>query len=375
MKPRILVTAAAGHTGSVVANELLRMGFPVRAFVRQADTRAARLQNAGAEIFVGNLSDPRDLERALFDVQRAYHCQPFGPNLLHNSMLFAVAAEAARLEVVAHLTAWNPHPTHPSIHQREHWLTNNLLRWMPSVGVVTLNPGLFAFTYFFGLPAVAHFGTLMLPFGDGRNAPPSNEDIAAVAAAALAAPERHIGKTYRPTGPKLVSGHDVADILGRILQRRVRYRDVSTAMFLKAAGALGFSRFERAQIRHYAEELRGGAYAVGAPTNHVEQVCGRPAEAFDETARRYIRNPALIFPQFKIGSRLGACGLMIRTLLTRVPDLDRWESERDYPLLAKAQLAHTSEAWRNAAARRATNARPGNAGDSGPVAATEERAA
>ncbi len=98
MKPRILVTSAAGHTGAVVATELLQKDFPVRAFVRRHDARSERLKKAGAEIFVGNLLDMRDLRKALIDVQRAYHCPPFAPNLLHGSMLFALAAEEAKLE-------------------------------------------------------------------------------------------------------------------------------------------------------------------------------------------------------------------------------------------------------------------------------------
>lgn len=345
MKPRILVTSAAGHTGSVAAIQLLEKGFPVRAFVRRHDARSERLKKAGAEIFVGNLFDMRDLRTALVDVQRAYHCPPFAPNLLHGSMLFALAAEEARLEVVVLMTAWNPHPIHPSIHQREHWLANNIYQWMPTVDVVYVNPGLFAFTYFFGLPAVAHFGRLMLPFGEGLNAPPSNEDIGAVAAGVLAEPEKHIGMNYRPTGPRLLSGQDVADIFGRVLDRKVRYQDVPTWMFTKAAKALGFSNFEIAQIRHYAEEIRGGTYAVSAPTDHVEQVVGRPAEDFEITARRYVQRPELVFPRFKVGSKLDAFRLLLKTMLTRAPDLDHWESERGYPLLTEPLLAHDSEEW------------------------------
>ncbi|MCP5114115.1 MAG: NmrA family NAD(P)-binding protein, partial [bacterium] len=100
-KPRILVTSAAGHTGSATVLRLLSEGFPVRAFVRRQDSRSAALSEAGAEVFTGNLFDMRDLRAALRDVQRAYHCPPFAPNLLHGSMLFALAAEEARLEVVA----------------------------------------------------------------------------------------------------------------------------------------------------------------------------------------------------------------------------------------------------------------------------------
>ena len=352
MKPTILVTAAAGHTGAATTLALLERGLPVRALVRRADARSERLERAGAQVVVADLHDLRDLRRVLAGVQRAYYCAPFGPNTLHGSMLFALAAEEARLEAMVALTAWNPHPIHPSIHQREHWMANNLHRWMPTVPVVHINPGLFAFPYFFGLIPAAHFGQLMLPFGEGLNAPPSSEDIAAVVAAVLADPAPHLGRSYRPTGPGLVSGADVAAILGRVLGRRVRYRDVPIGLFIRAARAQGFTPFEIAQIRHYAEEVRGGTYALGAPTDHVERVTGRAPEPFEVTARRYVANPDLVMPGLAIGSRLGALALMLKTAFTRAPDLDAWEAQRGYPLLRDPVLAHDSEEWRGPASRR-----------------------
>ena len=60
-KPKILVTAAAGHTGSAAVLQLLEKGFPVRAFVRRKDHRAIALEQAGAELFIGDLYDYRDL--------------------------------------------------------------------------------------------------------------------------------------------------------------------------------------------------------------------------------------------------------------------------------------------------------------------------
>lgn len=344
-KPRIFVTSDGGHTGSVVVAQLLKNGFPVRAFVRREDARSVSLKKAGAEIFVGDLFDKRDLRKALKGVERAYYCPPFAANVLHGSMLFALPAEEARLEVVVILTAWNPHPTHPSIHQREHWLADNMYQWMPTVDVVYVNPGMFAFTYFFTLNAVANLGKLMLPYGEGLNAPPSNEDMASVAAWVLAEPKAHIGKNYRPTGSKLISGDDAAEISGRIMEHNVDYQDVPTSMFIKAAKALGFSNFEIAQFHYYAEELRGGTYAIGAPTDHVEQVTGRPAEDSEITARRYIEHPELVFPGLKIGGKISAFWQLLRILLTRTPDLDCWESERSYPLIKEPVLAHDSEEW------------------------------
>ena len=151
-KPRILVTSAAGRNGSAAVAALLRQGFLVRAFVRRDDGRAETLRKAGAEIFVGDLFDLSDLRRALVDVQRAYYCPPVAPNLLHGTMLFALAAEEAKLEVVALMSGWNPHPAHPTVQTREHWIANNIFRWMPTVDVIYVNPGIFAFMYLLGLP-------------------------------------------------------------------------------------------------------------------------------------------------------------------------------------------------------------------------------
>lgn len=345
-KPRILVTAAAGRTSSAAVHDLLSRGFPVRAMVRRNDARAEQLRKAGAEVVLGDLFDYRDLERALVDVQRAYHCPPYAPNLLHASMLFAVAAEQAKLEVVALMSGWNPHPSHPSALTREHWIANQLYRWMPSVDVIHVNPGIFAFTYFLGLPAIVHFGMLSAPFGEGKNAPPSNEDIGGVVGAVLAHPEGKAGKCYRPTGPALISGHDAAAAMSRALGRRVIYRPSTVHAFLKAASAFGIAPFELSSVRHYMAEIAGGAFAVGAPSGHVEELTGKPPEDFDSIARRYLAEPDLVVRGLHAGSKLTALGFLFRMIFARVPNYDRWEDDHLLPRLQNPRLAHDEPSWR-----------------------------
>ena len=221
-KPKILVTAAAGRTGSATVLQLLDKGFPVRAFVRRRDARAEALERAGAELAFGNLFDYRDVRQALVGVQRAYHCPPHAPNFLEGAAVFALAAEDAKLEVVALMSQWNPHAADPSIASCGHWIANQLYRWMPTVDVIHVNPGLFAFMYLLGLPAIVHMGVLMGPFGEGQNAPPSNEDIARVAAGVIADPGPHIGKSYRPTGA--VGHRDAASRQSRRHPRGLRHR-------------------------------------------------------------------------------------------------------------------------------------------------------
>jgi len=357
-KPKFLVTSAAGRTGAAAVMQFLDKGFPVRAFVRRHDSRSEALERAGAEIAVGDLFDLRDLRKALVGVQRAYHCPPFAPNLLNGAALFALAAEEAKLEVVALMSEWNPHPTHPSVVTREHWIANQLYHWMPSVDVIHINPGLFSFIYLLGLPVIVHMGMFVAPFGDGRNAPPSNEDIARVAVSTLTDPAPHIGKSYRPTGPDLLSPYDIADILSNVVGRKVKYRNVPIKMFVKAATAQGLSLMEISQMRYYAEELQGGAFEIGAPTDHVEAVTGQKPEGFESIARRYIGQPELILPGLKIGSKLEALAFMVRMMLTRIPDLHQWELKRGHPLLTDPVLAQNSSEWRATAEQRLLNLLP-----------------
>ena len=65
-----------------------------------------------------------------------------------------------------------------------------------------------------------------------------------------------------------------------------------------------------------------------------------------ESTRRYVEQPGLVMPSLEIGSKAGAIGSLLRTLLTRVPDLDRWEQERGHPVLNNPLLAHDSKEWR-----------------------------
>ena len=162
-----------------------------------------------------------------------------------------------------------------------------------------------------------------------------------------------MGRCYRPTGPELISPRDVAEILTDVVGRKVKYQDISLKMFLKAATAQGLATtFDIASVRYYAQDLRGGTFAVGAPTTDVEEITGTPAESFETIARRYVARPDLIVPGLQAGTKLGALAFMLKMMLTRAPDLDRWERGRGYPMLEAPVLAHESDEWRAAAEQK-----------------------
>jgi uncharacterized protein YbjT (DUF2867 family) len=64
----VLLIGATGLLGSVIAEELAARGEPMRALVRSGK-RVARLRELEVELVVGDLLDPRALQRALQDVR------------------------------------------------------------------------------------------------------------------------------------------------------------------------------------------------------------------------------------------------------------------------------------------------------------------
>ena len=131
--------------------------------------------------------------------------------------------------------------------------------------------------------------------------------------------------------------------------------------------AQGLTAFEVAHIRFYAEEVRGGTFAVGAPTDHFQEICGRPPESFETIARRYIAQPDLIAPGLRAGTKLGALAFMVKMMLTRAPDFDRWERQRGHPMLRQPVLAHDSPDWREAAEQQQLLLLPAARGESQPA--------
>ena len=223
-KPRILVMTAAGKTGLPTALQLLSEGFPVTAFVRKEDKRSERLKSQGADIVAGSITDVNDMKRAMAGAQRAYFCTPMEEGSLRAASVFTTVAAEQKLESVVAMSQWLAHSNHPSLHTRETWLADRVLALLPGTALTILNPGFFGDNDMQALPFAAQFGLMMLPYGSGLNAPPSNEDIARVAAEILARPDGHAGKTYRPTGPNLLSGQDIASTVSKVLERFCQVR-------------------------------------------------------------------------------------------------------------------------------------------------------
>lgn len=340
--PTILVTGATGKTGRPIVAQLLEKGWPVRALVRRRDHRSDRLESLGAQIAVADLFDFDQLRAALSGVARAYYCPPFHPFMLQSAAVFVAAAREAQLEAIVGLSQWTASPDHPALQTRQTWLVEKMLSTIPGITYVNLNPGYFADNYLRLVDFAALLGVFPLLTGSSRNAPPSNEDIARVAVALLIDPERFPGRSWRPTGPALLSGPDMAGIIRTVLKRPILTIQLPLWMFFRAARLQGVSAYELSNLRWYIQDHRQGAFELGAPNTVVEEVTGQPAESFETTVRRYLAQP---FARTTLTNHLRALLQFGLVPLTPGPDFAQFERESLYPVPVAPRFVMGSDRW------------------------------
>ena len=136
----------------------------------------------------------------------------------------------------------------------------------------------------FWADTIKSLATVFNPTGDGKSAPISPYDIAAVAAVALTAAE-HEGKTYDLTGPELLSTHDQVNILSKVIGKPIQCIDIPAEVAAERLESVGLP-----------ESLIQGLYDVWIrvrknegtyQTNEVERLTGQPAQTFETWCREH----------------------------------------------------------------------------------------
>jgi NAD(P)H dehydrogenase (quinone) len=343
-KPRILVTGATGKTGGAVAAELLRQGIPVRAVVRTLDDRSERLKVLGAETVVADFFDFESWLGILNGIQYAYFLPVMHPFMIQGAAAFAAAARQSGLQHIVQMTQWLSSPCHPSLHTRQLWLVEKMFSELQGIGHTIVNPGMFAdnFLRFIDFATLLRFYPNVI--GNSRSAPVSNEDIGRVVASILRDPEAHDQKTYRPTGPKLLSASDMAQVISKVIGTKVWTVKIPFWMFKKTARMQGANPFEISSFRHYLEDLRTGAFEFAGGVNSVvEDLTGTAAEDFATTAARYAEMP---FAQPTVLNRLRAFWNFNRTPVHPGWNFDTFERHHFFPQPTKPRFAIQDDDWR-----------------------------
>jgi uncharacterized protein YbjT (DUF2867 family) len=121
-------------------------------------------------------------------------------------------------------------------------------------------------------------GELALPVGEAAEPFTDCDDIAEVAAAALT-DDRHAGRLYELTGPRLLSFADAAAEIGRATGRPIGFVPLSPAEFAAVLREHGLPE----DLGDLFQLITDGRNAH--LTDGVERALGRPARDFSDYAR------------------------------------------------------------------------------------------
>lgn len=197
----------------------------------------------------------------------------------------------------------------------------------------------------------ALLGIFPLMSGEGQAAPVSNEDMGRCAAALLrGGPERHAGRSYRPTGPTLLTGREMATIVAKVVGHGVRPVPMPLWLLGKVARQQGIDPYQISVLRYYMEDMKRGTFAFeGGVTGVVQALTGSPAESFETTARRYA---ALPFARQTLGNRLKAFVKFNLTPFYPGYNFDSYDRRLRLPRPAQPTLSIDDAAWRQSHAEQ-----------------------
>jgi uncharacterized protein YbjT (DUF2867 family) len=298
--PHYLITGAGGGVAGIspqVIDRLLGRGETVRAMVHRDDARADALRARGAEVVVGDLTNPADVNAAMSGIDRMFFSMSVSPDYLQASATVCLAAtEVHPLTVlvnmsqmtVSQMTATSTDESHQ---QQQHFLAEHVINWS-GVPAVHIRPTVLLDNPLFGALAansIRQSGQLVLPFGTGRTSPVASRDVADVVTAVITAPTEHLGRIYELTGPQTLDIGGLADQYAQALGRPVTAVSPSAAEWEAALDKIGLDPHTRQHIATMAKLHHQDRY--NRATHDVQTVTGHPAQ----TVREYVEEHRDLF--------------------------------------------------------------------------------
>jgi len=258
----IVVTGATGNVGRPLVAQLAKTGVEVRAVARHP-------------------------ERAAF---------PAGVAVMNSTVLALPGASAVFLDpralgdelpVVTEMAWWTGVPrlvTLSALNANEHSSEAEQLTMGSGMEWVSLRATNCATDFACMWSAQIRAGDVVVgPRAGACSAPIAERDIAAVAGRAMLT-DQFVDQRIPLTGPQVHTHEELVEIIGSVLDRRLRYQEVPLHGIREHFSDIGLS----AQCADsYTELLAATVDQPPAVTSDVENVLGRPAQSFAEWAANH----------------------------------------------------------------------------------------
>jgi NAD(P)H dehydrogenase (quinone) len=274
----IAVTGATGGLGGRVARALAARGQALRLVVRDA----SRAPELGAEVAEAEYRDGAAM-RTAFDGAETVYLVSGSESADRVAEHFSAvdAAAAAGVRRVVYVSFMGAAPDGVFTFARDHAATEERIR-AAGLGHVFLRSCMYAeYVPVFASPE----GVIRGPAGEGRAAFVSRDDVADVAAAVLAEPEAHDGRTYDVTGPEALSLDEAAAILSQAAGREVVYERETLEQARESRRPSGAPDWEiEGWVTSYAALDAG---ELVPPSETVREILGRPPRTLADVLREH----------------------------------------------------------------------------------------
>jgi len=258
----------------------------------------------GAEVFVGDLFNPRDVTLAVRGVKRVYFSMSLNPYYADATILMAAAVkqeggceifvnmsdveqdymtlenmarpDAERIAILGADVQWSPQ-------QFVHWAGERALDWS-GLPVCHIQAAMFVenpITLWMPAATIKEDDTIRMPFGDAKTAPVATVDVAEICIAILAEPKGHERTAYKLTGPERKNWYEFAEDFSAALGRKITYVPSTMDDFRAQLRALApwIPEHPARHLENLALQNGGDRY-ISEVTNDVERLLGRPATPF-----------------------------------------------------------------------------------------------
>lgn len=260
-KIKVLITGATGKSSSAAIDELLRMGYPVRALVHSKDERSEKLEAKGVEVIVGDLLSLDDIAAAMQGIDTAYFCYPvLVPGVLQATVYFAQAAKENGLKGIVNMSQISARREAKSNAAQDHWVGEQILN-MTGIPTVHLRPTFFDDWFLYIRDSILNDNAIVLPFGNGRWAPVDSADLGKVVARLSVAIEKYSGQVLKLYGPEEFNVFEMSEVISDVLGRTIKYEPVTIKRFFEINSKRAASEHFVQHVTHVAEDCVNGIFA------------------------------------------------------------------------------------------------------------------
>ena len=286
----ILITGAAGLSGSAIANEFSLNTVPVRALVRDSTRAASIAKLPGVEVVEGDMARPQTLGRALEGIDQAMMISSSTETMVATQTNFVDACRAAGVRRIVKFSGKESgigfdaakFPFTRMHEEIEDYLESSGLSW------THLRPAQFMQVYLRSSATIAKKGMLFLPHEQVTLSPVDITDVAKIAFAVLTRDSQQ-NRSLDITGPQALSMATIAKIIAEAIGKPVRYQSIDDEGHRRAMAAAGLPPFMIDALSEQAAERRrhplslvnlGAHEAFGIEPTRFEQFARRHAPIF-----------------------------------------------------------------------------------------------